>query len=211
LKNGYAAGASVRFVRTADIGCPGRPGTLPALPVVFVRNAACAKRRDMEIDILIESGDWSEDALETLAARAFDTALDELGLDPAQFTVSLLAAGNDRIAGLNAQFRGKPVPTNVLSWPSEERAAASPGEMPHLPRANPVGPPEELGDIALAYGVVAEEAAAAGKPFEHHVLHLLVHGLLHLLGFDHETDADAELMESLETRVLARLGVPDPY
>jgi probable rRNA maturation factor len=165
----------------------------------------------MEIDILIEAGDWSEDTLEALAERAFETALEDLGLEPDLFAVSLLACDEARIAGLNAQFRGKPVPTNVLSWPSEERAAASPGEMPHLPRANPVGPPEELGDIALAYGVVAEEAAAAGKPFEHHVLHLLVHGLLHLLGFDHETDADADLMEGLETRVLARLGVPDPY
>jgi probable rRNA maturation factor len=83
--------------------------------------------------------------------------------------------------------------------------------MPHLPPPNPVGPPEELGDIALAWETCAREAAEADKPVEHHVAHLLVHGLLHLLGFDHETDPDAELMEELETRILARLGVPDPY
>jgi probable rRNA maturation factor len=104
------------------------------------------------------------------------------------------------------------VPTkDVLSWPSEERAAASPGEMPHLPPPNPVGPPLELGDIALAFETCAREAAEAASHSNDHVTHLVVHGLLHLLGFDHETDPDAELMEGLETRILARLGVPDPY
>ena len=165
----------------------------------------------MEIDILIEAGDWSETTLETLATRAFDTALDELGLEPDVFAVSLLAADDARIAALNGEFRGKPSPTNVLSWPSEERAAASPGEMPHLPRPVIPGPPTELGDIALGYETCAREAAETDRPLEHHLSHLLVHGLLHLLGFDHETDEDADLMEGLETRVLARLGVPDPY
>jgi probable rRNA maturation factor len=165
----------------------------------------------MEIDILIEDTDWDEQDLDTLAPRAVAAVLDELGLEPSQFSVSVLACDDARIAALNAEFRGKPVPTNVLSWPSEDRAAAVPGEMPHLPPPNPVGPPLELGDIALAHDTCAREAAEAGKPLAHHVTHLLVHGLLHLLGFDHETDPDADLMEGLETRVLARLGVPDPY
>ena len=165
----------------------------------------------MEIDVLIESRKWSGLHLERLAGDAVLAALDDLGLEPGQFAVSILACDDARIAALNADFRGKPVPTNVLSWPSEERAAATPGEMPHLPPPNPVGPPMELGDIALAFETCAREAAEADKPLADHVAHLVVHGLLHLLGFDHETDLDAELMEGLETRILARLGVPDPY
>ncbi|PWK57980.1 putative rRNA maturation factor [Roseicyclus mahoneyensis] len=167
--------------------------------------------RPMEIDILIENDAWDEAALEAAARAAFEATLDALGLDPAGFCVSILACGDDRIAALNAEFRGKPTPTNVLSWPSEERGAQTPGAMPDLPEADRDGPPEELGDIALAHGVLTREAVEAGKPFEHHLTHLLVHGLLHLLGFDHITDPDAGLMEGLETRILARLGLPDPY
>jgi probable rRNA maturation factor len=164
-----------------------------------------------EVDLLIEDPRWSEAGLEPLVERAAPMALEELGLEPTQFALSILACDDARIATLNADFRGKPAPTNVLSWPSEERAAAAPGEMPYLPPHHPVGPPLELGDIALAYETCQREAAEAGKSMEHHVTHLVIHGLLHLLGFDHETDPDAELMESLETRILARLGVPDPY
>ncbi len=165
----------------------------------------------MDIDILIEDDAWPEAMLESLAMRVGETTLDELGLEPSQFAVSILACDDTRIATLNADFRGKPSPTNVLSWPSEDRAAATPGEMPHLPPPHPVGPPLELGDIALALGVLQREAEAAGRPFEQHLAHLLTHGLLHLLGFDHINDPDAALMEGLETRILARLGVPDPY
>jgi probable rRNA maturation factor len=107
-------------------------------------------------------------SLEALAERAVAAALQELGLEPdlpslLQFAVSLLACDDARIAGLNAEFRGKPAPTNVLSWPSEERGAATPGEMPHLPAPHPVGPPLELGDIALAHETCAREAAEAGR------------------------------------------------
>ena len=165
----------------------------------------------MEIEILIEDAGWDGPALRALAARAAAAALEEVGLEPSQFAVSLLACGDDRIAALNTAFRGKAAATNVLSWPARDRAAVAPGEMPHLPLPNPVGPPEELGDIAIAHGVITREAAAAGRPFEHHLAHLLVHGALHLLGFDHIADADADVMEGLETRILVRLGVPDPY
>ncbi len=165
----------------------------------------------MDVEILIEAPAWGETNIEVHAADIAAAALDELGLEPTQFCVSLRACDDARIATLNADFRGKPSPTNVLSWPSEERGAATPGEMPHLPPPNPVGPPVELGDIAIAYETCVKEAVEARKPLEHHVAHLVVHGLLHLLGFDHETDADAELMEGLETRILARLGVRDPY
>lgn len=165
----------------------------------------------MDIDILIEDDAWDAAGLEAVAQTACAATLTELGLLPEAFAVSILACDDDRIAALNAEFRGKPIPTNVLSWPSEDRAAHAPGAVPDLPEADPDGPPEELGDIALAHGVLTREAAEAGKPFEHHLTHLLVHGLLHLLGFDHITDPDAGLMEGLESRILARLGLPDPY
>jgi probable rRNA maturation factor len=192
----------------------GTPQTGKGCRIIDRTNAPVHSRAmasDIEIDILIDAADWDERALQLLAVAAAAATLDELGLEPQQFGVSILACDDARIATLNSQFRAKPQPTNVLSWPSEDRAAAAPGEMPHLPPPNPVGPPLELGDIALAHETCTREAAEAGKPFEDHIRHLIVHGLLHLLGFDHETDADAELMEGLETRVLARLGVPDPY
>jgi len=164
----------------------------------------------MEIDILIEAETWAEIDLERLAQIAGEATLDELGLEPQQFAVSILACDDARIAELNGTFRDKPRPTNVLSWPSEDRYSR-PGEMPLLPEPNPVGPPEELGDIALAFETIAREAQEAEKPLTDHLTHLIVHGLLHLLGFDHITDADADLMQGLETRILVRLGVPDPY
>ena len=126
------------------------------------------------------------------------------------YDISLLTCNDKRIAELNEDFRGKPQPTNVLSWPSDERGAARAGEMPHLPRPTPPMP-AELGDVAIAYDTCAREAGEAGKPLKDHALHLLVHGTLHLLGFDHERDADADLMEGLETEILAALGVADPY
>ena len=141
-----------------------------------------------------------------LAETASRAALVELGIDPANHALSILACDDARIATLNTEFRGKPTPTNVLSWPSEDRAPDVAGEAPDLTDL-----PEELGDLALAYGVCATEATGGNKPLSDHLTHLIIHGLLHCLGYDHETDADAELMESLETRILARLGVPDPY
>ena len=159
----------------------------------------------MTVDLLIEDDRWQ--GLEALADRAVSATLEDLGLEPSVWEVSLLACDDARIAALNADFRGRPQPTNVLSWPSEERGVAVPGEMPVPP--DPSDP--ELGDIAIAWDTCAREAAAAGKPMDDHVTHLIVHGTLHLLGFDHVRDADATLMEGLETRILGKLGLPDPY
>lgn len=164
----------------------------------------------MEIDILIEAHSWDDTGLDALAEVAFATTLRELGKEPALFAVSILACDDARIAMLNADFRGKAQATNVLSWPAEEVETA-PGDMPRLPMPEAGDPPHELGDIALAHETIAREAADAGRTFAQHLSHLLVHGLLHLLGFDHISDPDAELMEGLETRILARLGIPDPY
>jgi probable rRNA maturation factor len=123
----------------------------------------------------------------------------------------LMGCDDSRIAALNADFRGKPQPTNVLSWPSEERGAAAPGDAPDLPEAGTAEDPEELGDLAIAYETCAREAAEQGKPMADHVTHLVIHGLLHCLGYDHVDDADAAVMEGLEVGILAKLGLSDPY
>ena len=159
-----------------------------------------------EVDILIEAPEWDAVDLEGLAQAACLAVLDDLSLDATQHALSILACDDARIAVLNGDFRDKPTPTNVLSWPAEDRAPDTPGDMPDLKDL-----PEELGDLAIAFQTCAREAACGDKPLTHHVTHLLVHGLLHCLGFDHETDPDADLMETTETRILARLGVPDPY
>lgn len=155
------------------------------------------------IDVVIEDDIWLGADLPALAQRACGAVLTYLGLPGAEIVV--LGCDDARIAGLNADFRGKPRPTNVLSWPSVEHQEHEPGQHPVVPDT------EELGDIAIAYGVCAAEAAAQGKPFSEHVTHLLVHGSLHLAGYDHENDLDAALMESTECEILATLGIADPY
>jgi probable rRNA maturation factor len=155
------------------------------------------------IDTVIEDERWTD--LERIAPVACEATLAHLGLDPARYDIVLLGADDVRIAALNGQFRGKARPTNVLSWPSEERSAAVPGTRPEPPTS------PELGDIALAWETCAAEAERYGRSLDDHVAHLLVHGTLHLLGYDHESAADAELMESAETAILAVIGLPDPY
>lgn len=164
----------------------------------------------MTLDLLIEDNRWQALGLDALANRAADAALGHLGLNPATCEIALLACDDARIAALNADFRGKPVPTNVLSWPSDDLAPEAPGEPPPPPEPDPDGT-LALGDIALAYETCLREAEEQGKPVRDHVTHLVVHGLLHLLGYDHETDADAALMEALEVTILEILGLADPY
>ena len=144
------------------------------------------------IEVEIESPAWTQAlaGAEDLARRAGEAAL--AGAATAGDVVVLLT-GDEEIAELNRQFRAKPGPTNVLSFPSPESAR------PHL------------GDVAVAYGVTAREAAEQGKRLDHHLMHLVAHGVLHLVGYDHEDESEAEDMEALERRVLAGLGAPDPY
>ena len=163
------------------------------------------------VDCIIEDDRWTALGLDPMADRAVRAALGHLGLPDAGFTLCLMACDDARIATLNADFRGKPVPTNVLSWPSEARAPDAPGQTPAPPEPGPAEMPEELGDIAISYDTCAREAVTAGKPLADHVTHLVVHGFLHLLGYDHIHDADAALMEELEVAILASLGVDDPY
>jgi len=166
----------------------------------------------MLTDMIIEDERWFDTALETLAETAAGAALDHLGLEPLAFEIAILACDDAHIATLNAEFREKPAPTNVLSWPSEERGARTDGDMPELPVvAGQDGPAQELGDIAIAYETCLREAEEAGKPLDHHLTHLIIHATLHLLGFDHIRDKDATLMEGIETEILGKMGIPDPY
>lgn len=161
----------------------------------------------MSVETIIEDARWDAAGLDRLARAATDCALRHLGHDPESWDIALLGCDDARIAALNTDFRGKPQATNVLSWPSGDRAATQAGDPPLAP--NPQEP--ELGDIAIAYETCAHEAKMAGKPFDHHVSHLVVHGLLHLLGYDHVRDQDATLMEAHEVAILGKMGLPDPY
>ncbi len=166
---------------------------------------------NMLVDTVIEDARWDTFGLAPMAERACRAALVHLGLQPDGFAVVVMGCDDARIAVLNADFRGKPQPTNVLSWPSEDRAPETPGAEPDHPAAGDADDPEELGDIAISWETCAREAEAQGKPMADHVTHLVVHGLLHCLGYDHVTDADAILMERHEVEILASLGLSDPY
>lgn len=161
----------------------------------------------MLMDVMIEDDRWEALGLAPLAERAGAATLAHLGLEGRAFEIALLACDDARIAGLNADFRGKPQPTNVLSWPTAERGATRAGGVPVPP--DPADP--ELGDIAIAFDTCAGEAAQGEKPLADHVTHLIVHAVLHLVGYDHIRDADATLMEACEVAILGKLGLPDPY
>lgn len=164
------------------------------------------------IDVLIEDARWDDVKLTPLCNRAFGAVFAARGISGKGYEVSVLACDDARIAALNAEFRDKPTPTNVLSWPAHELAPLTAGDDPAPPPdvlANPMD--TELGDIAVSYDTCLREAEAGKIAFEDHLTHLLAHSCLHLLGFDHETDADAARMEGLETKILASLGIADPY
>lgn len=159
----------------------------------------------MNVDIAIEAPwpigmDWAALANRTVAAAA-EVAPELAG---PRLSASLLLSGDAEVQALNREWCGKDKPTNVLSFPMLDRA--------ELLALAPDGPPELLGDIALALETCAGEAVAEGVSLEHRAAHLIVHGLLHLAGYDHETSAgEAEAMEALETKALALLGIADPY
>ncbi len=149
------------------------------------------------IEVEIEDGAWTS-ALPgaiAVAESAGEAVLDQIEPSDGEAAqgVAVLLTSDEAVAELNQRFRGKAGPTNVLSFPAS------------------ANPENHLGDVALAHGVCAREAAEQGKSLEQHLSHLVVHGVLHLLGYDHETDGEAEAMEALERSILESLGVPDPY
>ena len=163
----------------------------------------------MEIDVRIEDDRWS-DELVVLAERACTAALSHLNV-PEGAEMCVMGCNDARIAELNAEFREKDKATNVLSWPATDLAAETDGDMPDAPEPDFPEMPIELGDMAISYDTCMAEADQQGKEFANHVVHLLVHGTLHLLGFDHIRPQDGDLMERLETEILATLGIADPY
>lgn len=163
------------------------------------------------VETVIEDARWEAFGLSAVAERAAKAAIQGAGLAGAGFQVSLLGCDDARIALLNTEFRAKPTPTNVLSWPSQNRGAEFAGEVPELPEPGTSADPEPLGDVAIAWETCVREAEEQGKTTTDHVTHLIVHAVLHLLGYDHIEAADAALMEGLEVRILASLGVSDPY
>lgn len=162
------------------------------------------------VDIIIEDERW-QDILPAISERAIAAVLNDQGLAPDLFEVSVLGCDDARIKVLNASFREKDKATNVLSWPSQELGAEYEGERPDPPEVSIPDEPEGLGDIAISYDTCLCEADEQGKPFADHVMHLMIHGTLHLLGYDHIYDADAELMEAAEVRILDLMGISDPY
>jgi probable rRNA maturation factor len=151
------------------------------------------------VDMTVEAEVWGDEARWRPLAETVATAVakrDEL-IVPEAAELSLVLTDDARIRLLNRDWRGFDKPTNVLSFPGADADEEEPGPL--------------LGDVVVAFETTAREAEAAGTRFDDHLAHLLVHGLLHLFGFDHETDEEAEEMEALETDILAGLGIADPY
>jgi probable rRNA maturation factor len=153
-------------------------------------------------EVLVVADCWqTEPDAETVIDRAIATAAEIVNADIGEAELAVMLTDDAGIRTLNSNWRGIDKPTNVLSFPA-------------LQPTGPSGPddaPRMLGDIAIAYETTRKEADDEQKPFAHHLSHLAVHGFLHLIGYDHEKDDDAETMEVLETEILAQLGIPDPY
>ena len=153
-----------------------------------------AAKNACKIDVLVESRRWKEPrVVKSLVRRAVNEAAAAVSTSGAELAIVL--TNDSAIRLLNRNWRGVDAATNVLSFPTGRTG----------------GDPLLIGDVVLAYETIAAEARAEGKPFAHHVAHLVVHGFLHLLGFDHERKKDAEAMERLERDILQRLAIPDPY
>ena len=153
-------------------------------------------------EVLVVAECWQhEPDAEAVIQRAIVAAVESVDADVGDAELAVMLTDDPGIRTLNNNWRGIDKPTNVLSFPAlQTEGARKPGDAPRM-----------LGDVAIAYETTRREADAEGKPFEHHLSHLAIHGFLHLIGYDHENDADADEMESLETEILQQLGIPDPY
>jgi probable rRNA maturation factor len=153
-------------------------------------------------EVLVVAGCWqTEPDAEAVIDRAIATAAEIVNADLGEAELAVMLTDDAGIRTLNSNWRGIDKPTNVLSFPA----------LPPTGAGGPDDAPRMLGDIAIAYETTRREADDEQKPFDHHLSHLAIHGFLHLIGYDHETDNDAEAMETLEAEILAQLGIPDPY
>src|ERR1700732_1195601 len=153
-------------------------------------------------EVLVVADCWqAEPDAETVIHRAIATAAEMVDADIGKTELAIMLTDDAGIRTLNSNWRGIDKPTNVLSFPALQPASGH----------EPDDAPRMLGDIAIAYETTRREADDEQKPFSHHLGHLAVHGFLHLVGYDHETDGEAEVMESLEREILATLGIPDSY
>lgn len=159
--------------------------------------SAALKRRASapQIDIDVQSPLWDQLPEAEATVRAAVAAAAEF--EPAAGEMSVILTDDKAVQALNRDWRQMDKPTNVLSFPSTAPKVA--------------GVPSLLGDVIVAYETLAREAAEEDKPVPHHLAHLVVHGYLHLLGYDHQTDSEADAMEGLERQILARLNIADPY
>ena len=152
-------------------------------------------------EVLVVADCWqTEPDAEAVIQRAINAAAEIADADVGEAEIAVMLTDDSGIRTLNSNWRGIDKPTNVLSFPALQPTAGSPSDAPRM-----------LGDIAIAYQTMRKEADDEQKPFDHHLSHLAIHGFLHLIGYDHEKDADADAMESLEQEILAHLGIPDPY
>lgn len=154
-------------------------------------------------DVLVVADCWNAEAdAEAVIQRAIAAAASMVDADTADAELAVMLTDDAGIRTLNNNWRSIDKRTNVLSFPALQPPAGAeePDDMPRM-----------LGDIAIAYETTRREADDEQKPFDNHLSHLAVHGFLHLIGYDHEKDSDAETMENLEREILAQLGIPDPY
>jgi len=153
-------------------------------------------------EVLIVADCWNAEAeAEAVIFRAVEAAAGMVDADTGDAELAIMLTDDAGIRTLNQNWRGIDKPTNVLSFPAlQPPSGVEPDDAPRM-----------LGDIAIAYETMRREADEESKPFAHHLSHLSVHGFLHLVGYDHEKDGEAEVMEALERDILASLGIPDPY
>ena len=161
----------------------------------------------MSVDLIMEDARWKTLNLLQIANTAFKETLSQLNLKSENFICCVLACSSKKIKFLNAKFRGKSKSTNVLSFPLKAEIYKARSNSRFEASADPL----ELGDIAIAYEVCKKEADTSKIEFEDHVYHLIIHSVLHLLGYDHEEEKNAAEMEKIEVQVLANLGINNPY
>jgi probable rRNA maturation factor len=167
----------------------------------------------MNTNVLFKDKRWTEVPLEEIAKTALNLIVDRFLGKNNNFEVSILASNDSEIRKLNKNFRGKNTNTNIISWPEYNPQSKQPGDFPkqiNKSKSDPEGK-TFLGNLAISFERCSTEAEEKNINFEDHILHLLLHGYLHLVGFNHQNELDATLMENIEIRLLSGVGIKNPY